>query len=884
MTATTNSSSSAVAPVEEITLTIDGLDVSVPKGTLVIRAAETVGIQIPRFCDHPLLKPAGACRQCLVDIATPDREGNLRPMPKPQASCTIEATPGMVVNTQHTSAVAEKAQRGQIEFLLVNHPLDCPVCDKGGECPLQNQAMSNGSATSRFVDIKRTFPKPIKISTQILLDRDRCILCQRCTRFSAEIAGDPFIDLQGRGGGAPGGHGHGLPAQQIGRFDEAILEYTPSGDQGPVESERTGDVVGPYGQAGVLSSVAGSIGGALEDTSGRPFASYFSGNTIQICPVGALTSAAYRFRSRPFDLVSTASIAEHDACGSAIRIDHRRGVVLRRLAGDDPAVNEEWITDKDRFAFAWQTSSDVLTAPLVRDEETGELVPTSWSEAIGLAADGLRRAGDGAGAAALPGGRLTLEDAYAWSKFTRTVLGTNDIDFRARVHSAEEADFLANRVAGSGLDVTFGDLERAPRVLLVGLEPEEEAGTVFLRLRKGMLAGRVQVTTIAPLATRGSTKLRAELVRTAPGEEPSVLDALAGVTGTPEHLADLRAALAEPGTVVLAGERLAGVPGALSALDRLVSAAGARFAWVPRRAGDRGAVEVGLLPGLLPGGRPTAEAEARVDVASVWGVSELPAAPGRDLTGILDAATAGEIDALVVGGIDLEDLPSPAQAEVALAAAGFVVQLEVRRSAVTQHADIVLPIAPTTHKSGTFLNWEGRPRPFGQVFTTSALTDARVLGMLADAVGVDLGTRTLEDIHRELAEFDGWEGPRTAAPAVEATPVPALDAGQVRLATWRLMLDSGRGQDGEPHLAGTAYRPVALLSPATAATLGLAEGDRVRVTGPDGDIVLPVLPTPMGDDVVWLPQHSPGSSVHRTLGATAGAAVRLTAVDAEVAR
>ncbi|MBK5248218.1 MAG: (2Fe-2S)-binding protein, partial [Actinomycetales bacterium] len=212
MTATIQTTAAGeVAPVEEITLTIDGLEVSVPKGTLVIRAAENLGIQIPRFCDHPLLKPAGACRQCLVEVATPDREGNVRPMPKPQTSCTLEATAGMVVGTQHTSAVADKAQHGQIEFLLINHPLDCPVCDKGGECPLQNQSMSNGSTTSRFVGVKRTFPKPVKISTQILLDRDRCILCQRCTRFQAEIAGDPFIDIQGRGGGTPGREVHGLP-------------------------------------------------------------------------------------------------------------------------------------------------------------------------------------------------------------------------------------------------------------------------------------------------------------------------------------------------------------------------------------------------------------------------------------------------------------------------------------------------------------------------------------------------------------------------------------------------------------------------------------------------------------------------------------------------
>src|SRR6188472_4585216 len=271
-----------VEKTDLVTLTIDGVQVSVPAGTLIIRAAEQVGIQIPRFCDHPLLDPVGACRQCLVDIATPGPDGSVRAMPKPQASCTITATEGMEVKTQHTSRVADKAQQGVMELLLINHPLDCPICDKGGECPLQNQAMSSGRTESRFVDTKRTFAKPLAISTQVLLDRERCVLCQRCTRFSEQIAGDPFIELLERGA-----------QQQI---------------------------------------------GVAED---KPFQSYFSGNTIQICPVGALTSAAYRFRSRPFDLVSTPSIAEHDACGSAIRVDHRRGKVLRRLAAEDPEVNEE---------------------------------------------------------------------------------------------------------------------------------------------------------------------------------------------------------------------------------------------------------------------------------------------------------------------------------------------------------------------------------------------------------------------------------------------------------------------------------------------------------------------------------------------------------------
>ncbi|WP_083259902.1 NADH-quinone oxidoreductase subunit G, partial [Cellulosimicrobium cellulans] len=533
-------------PPDHVSFTIDDIEMSVPKGTLVIRAAEQIGIQIPRFCDHPLLAPAGACRQCLVEVATPDREGNLRPMPKPQASCTLEVTPGMVVKTQRTSPVADKAQHGIMEMLLINHPLDCPVCDKGGECPLQNQAMSNGRATTRFVDVKRTFPKPIAVSTTILLDRERCVLCQRCTRFSKEIAGDAFIDLQKRGA-----------AQQIGRFDESVLDFAPPAGEAPGDRP---------------------VGLALEDESGQPFASYFSGNTVQICPVGALTGAAYRFRSRPFDLVSTPSVAEHDACGSAIRIDHRRGVVLRRLAGEDPVVNEEWITDKDRFAFTWQSAPDRLTHPLVRDREVapdgtvvrGELRPASWAEALELAADALLRARDAGGVGVLPGGRLTVEDAYAYAKLARTVLRTNDVDHRARVHSAEEAAFLGHAVAGRGIGVTLSELEKAPAVLLVGLEAEEEAGVTFLRLRKGALRHGVRVFALAPYATRGLERVRGTLLRAAPGTEGEWLDGIAAgdrvrtldeAAGPVDALADASDALRTPGAVILVGERVAATPG-----------------------------------------------------------------------------------------------------------------------------------------------------------------------------------------------------------------------------------------------------------------------------------------------------------------------------------
>jgi len=342
----------------------------------------------------------------------------------------MTAMEGMEISTQATSEVAAKAQAGTMEFLLINHPLDCPVCDKGGECPLQNQALelmaSGAQSATRFTDVKRTFPKPLRLTSNILLDRDRCILCQRCVRFADQIPGDPFIALQGRGGGHPSfdmdgepEHAGGLYSEQIGRFDARVLDFHTEAPQEGLDADlqtirgvpslsALGDLTGPGGEPGASDGTdyGPDLGAGREDldASGRPFASYFSGNIIQICPVGALTSAKYRFRARPMDLVSTDSVTEHDASGSAIRVDMRRGVVLRHLAGNDPEVNEEWITDKDRFAFTWSSQPDRLTVPLVRDEETGELVTTSWSDALDVAAQGLARAAADGGVGALPGG------------------------------------------------------------------------------------------------------------------------------------------------------------------------------------------------------------------------------------------------------------------------------------------------------------------------------------------------------------------------------------------------------------------------------------------------------------------------------------------------
>jgi NADH-quinone oxidoreductase subunit G len=795
-------STAEVEKTDLVTLTIDGVQVSVPAGTLVIRAAEHVGVQIPRFCDHPLLDPVGACRQCLVDV--PDG-GNGRPMPKPQASCTIPVAEGMVVNTQATSEVADKAQQGIMEFLLVNHPLDCPVCDKGGECPLQNQAMTNGRGESRFAasgGVKRTFPKPINISAQVLLDRERCVLCARCTRFSEQIAGDPFIELLERGA-----------LQQVGIYEK------------------------------------------------EPFESYFSGNTIQICPVGALTSAEYRFRSRPFDLVSTPSIAEHDACGSAIRVDHRRGQVMRRLAGNDPEVNEEWITDKDRFAFGYLHADDRLSYPQIRED--GELRPASWPEAFAVAARGLADAG---ATGVLPGGRLTAEDAYAYSTFARVALGTNDVDFRARPLSQEEADFLAAEVALRTADnggATYADLDTATSVVLVGLEPEDEAGTIFLRLRKAHRKYRTRVFAVAPYATNGLRKMGGSLIPAKPGTEADVVNGLA----------DRQDVELGSTSVILVGERMATAPGALPAPPRLARTTGAKLAWVPRRAGDRGAVETGCLPNLLPGGRPVSDASARVDAATAWGVAGLPEHAGRDADAIVAALTSGALGGLVVGGVDPDDTADPAAFRAALEAARFVVSLEQRETDVTRAADVVFPVAPVTDKPGTFVTWEGRPREFEAVFVNpNALPDARVLAGIAEELGSDLGFRTSAEAHQRMVEMGPWDGDRAGLPETpSASTVTGPGEGQVALATWKLMLDNGSMQDGEKYLRATSRTPVCRLSPTAASAIGSV----VTLEGDRGSVTLPVeVAHDLADDVAWVPANSTGNGVLADL-ASPGSGVHL---------
>ncbi|MBB4686556.1 NADH-quinone oxidoreductase subunit G [Amycolatopsis jiangsuensis] len=805
-------------PEGHVKLTIDGEEVIAPKGELLIRTAERLGTVIPRFCDHPLLDPAGACRQCLVEV-----EMGGRPMPKPQASCTMTVADGMVVKTQLTSPVADKAQQGVMELLLINHPLDCPICDKGGECPLQNQALAHGRTDSRFVDTKRTFPKPLPISTQVLLDRERCVLCQRCTRFSAQIAGDPFIELLERGA-----------HQQIGTAETAdVLDL------------------------------------ASRTTSGQPFQSYFSGNVIQICPVGALTSAAYRFRSRPFDLVSSPSVCEHCSSGCAERTDFRRGKVQRKLAGDDPEVNEEWLCDKGRFGFRYLQAGDRIRRPLVRNE-AGELEEASWTDALRVASAGLLKAREGNGAGVLTGGRLTVEDAYAYSKFARVALRTNDIDFRARAHSDEELAVLTSLgVASAEVNgVTFADLEKARTVLCVAFEPEDEAPIVFLRLRKAARKNSTRVVHLGQWTTSSVRKTFGELLACVPGGEA------AAVEGIAQHAPDLEEALGGEGAVVLVGERAAEIPGLFSALRALADRTGVRLAWIPRRAGDRGALATGCVPTLLPGGRPVTDDAARAEVEKHWGAS-IPAEPGRDTTGILQAASGGQLDALVVGGVDPNDLPDPDLARRALDNAGFVVSLELRASEVTERADVVLPVAPSAEKAGSYLNWEGRRREFAITLEgTGSLPDGRVLDTLAVEMDADLFTQTPAAAAGDFAKL-GQAVPNRGHVATPAQSAPVPGAGQAVLATWRQLIDNGSLQDDEPHLKGTQRTPVARLSATTAEGLG----GTVRVSNERGSITLPIEVADLPDGVVWLPGNSDGSAVRPALAAGHGALVQISGGD-----
>jgi NADH-quinone oxidoreductase subunit G len=755
--------------------TIDGREITVPKGTLVIRAAESLGIYIPRFCDHPYLAPLGACRQCLVEV-----EGQRKPL----TACTTTATDGMVVKTQFTSEVAQDGQEGQLEFLLINHPLDCPQCDKGGECPLQDQTLVYGPGLSRFVDRKRRYPKPVPISPLVLLDRERCVLCARCTRFAGEISADPFIEL----------------------FERSALEQVA----------------------------------IFED---EPYRSVYSGNVVQICPVGALTSAQFRFKARPFDLSSVESVCNRCASGCNVTVQERRGEVVRVLARDNAEVNDLWNCDKGRYGWAYTAHPDRVTAPLVRKAD--EFVETSWAEAIAFAAERLDRARNGGGVAVLTGGRLPDEDAYALSRFARTALRTNDVDSRMRATTAEENEVIAELLAAGG--ATYQDVDRASVVVWAGGDLREESPILFLRVHKAAKRGAA-IVEIGPRRT-ALRKVGARWLACAAATEAGVLAALA--VDTTNDLALLDPSRAEPDVVrgirdligragsdvvVLASENLARSPGAPAAAWNLSVGTGGRFGWVPRRASARGELWAGLHPHLLPGGRRVDDEGARGEVESLWKMG-LPTAPGRDARAILGAAES--LGALYLAGVDVVgDFPDASLGGRAIEAAPFVVAHDHFLTETTRRADVILPASAIAERPGTYTDWEGRAQSFRAAIDPAGLSESdwEITARLAEALDVAFPA-SLDALRREMHGLRREPREPRRVTSQQGAQRRADEHRPFTLIVQPMLIDAGTMMIGTEPLTRTGDGSYVELAVPDAVEHGITSGDLVRVSSACGEVM-----------------------------------------------
>jgi NADH-quinone oxidoreductase subunit G len=662
-----------------VTITVDGRPVQARPGEPLIAAAERAGIYIPRFCYHPRMRPVGMCRMCLVELKGP-RGYSLQP------ACFIEAAEGQELLT--ASDKVKKAQDGVLEFLLVNHPLDCPVCDKGGECPLQDQTLIYGPGESRFVEEKRHFAKPIPVSELVYLDRERCIQCDRCTRFAAEVAGDPLISFMGRG-------------------DHIEVNTFP----------------------------------------GHPFASYFSGNTVQICPVGALTATPYRFRARPWDLEQVESTCTTCAVGCRIAVQSSADRLVRYLGIDSDPVNHSWLCDKGRFGFEANASPERVTTPLVR--RGGELVPVSWAVALAEAAAGIAEAKQQGGPGRvgfLGGARLPNEDAYAWAKLAKAVVGTDNVD-------AQLGDGLPAEVVLGLPRATIDQACSARVVVLIAPDLKEELPVLYLRLRAAAVAG---LPIVELSSTESSLSLFAHRVPCRPGELGTAAAALVG-DGKEDApaIGSARALIGTgpgDGVVVVVGRPSVAESASWAAEAAAVLAEalpGARFLPALRRGNVLGALDMGLAPGILPG--RVSLSEGRVWFEQAWG--QVPAERGEDAAGILHLAAEGSLGALVTVGADpVSDFPDRSLASRALGGAGFVLSVDAFLSATARLADVVLPAAMFGERPGTTTNLEGRVSRLGQkvVAPGQCWPDWMIAAELAARLSGDLGFESVEAIWDEI--------------------------------------------------------------------------------------------------------------------------------------
>ncbi len=789
---------------DPVKVTIDGAEHEVPGGSLLIQAAQDTGTYIPRFCWHPRMKPVGMCRMCLVEVDT--GRGPLL-----TTSCTMPCTDGMVVSTK--SETVKKAQEGVLEFLLINHPLDCPVCDRGGECPLQDQTMAYGPGESRFVEEKRHFEKPIDISELVLLDRERCILCARCTRFSDEISGDPLIEFQDRG------------------------NYTQ-----------------------VLT---------FPD---EPFRSYFSGNTVQICPVGALTARPYRFRARPWDLEAVESTCPHCSVGCRISVQSSQNQVLRFLGVDNEPTNQGWLCDKGRFGFEYIGSPERLTVPLVRGED-GEFEETTWNGALTVVSQWL---GDiiaehgPDGVAGLGGARGTNEDAYAFGKLLRAVIGTNHLD--AQLDDGLNPQFLSAVTPRASIP----DLDSAGTILVWGPDLKEELPVLYLRVRQAAQEG-ANLIIIHPRHT-GLHDVASHTASYVPGRGP---EALAALRAGSDEMAEARRLLMSEGPVV----GLIGRTGYTE--DPMLAEAVAAFVRdlpqasimpLARRSNVFGALDMGLAPSLLPGRAAFASPEARSALAAEW-ATPIPESTGRDAAGIISGLTAGQIHGLLLFGADpVRDFPDQAAARAALEQANLVVAVDQFLTDSSRLADVVLPAEGFTETDGTVTNLEGRVQKVARLVAGPGQSRPpwSIFEDIAVSLGSSLGAVSAEAIQKEIAEvvpaYRGltWEqlewGPGREGVVIPTSAgeqplryvpvdigVPAQTA-RLALHSARTLYDDGVHVRFSLSLARLAPGAYAFVNPADGARLGIADGALVRVTGAAGSADLEVRHDPtLAAGAVYVP-------------------------------
>lgn len=788
---------------EPVKVTIDGKEVEATAGDLVIAVAQDNGTYIPRFCWHPRMKPVGMCRMCLVEVESPRG-------PMMVTACTNTVSDGMVVDTKNDTV--KKAQEGILEFLLANHPLDCPVCDKGGECPLQDQAFAYGPGESRFVEEKRHYEKPVPISDLVLLDRERCILCARCTRFSDEISGDPLIEFMDRGN-----------RTEVNTFPDL------------------------------------------------PFSSYFSGNTVQICPVGALTATTYRFRARPWDLQSVESTCVHCTAGDRIAVHVSQNEVLRFIGIDSEATNHGWLSDRCRFGHEYLLSPQRLTEPMMRDA-TGKLATVSWPVALQRVADELGRIRDekgGQAICAIGGARSTNEDAYALSKFMRVAIGSNSLD-------AQLDDGLDPRLLISVADKsTISDIDRVDTILLWAADLKEEHPTLYLRVRRAAQELGKKLVIVHPRAT-GLDDRATFTFNYRPGSGATLLSRLGSGGGPYDEVQKLLAAGSVVGLVGRTG----------STEDPVLAEAVAAFVRglpnskvlpLARRSNVYGALDMGVAPTLLPG-RTSVSTPDSVLVEN-WG--ELPSAPGLDTRRILEALRDGEASGLILMGADpVRDVPEHGLAAAAIDAASFTLAIDMFLTDSSELADVVLPAAGFTEKEGTVTNLEGRVQKVNRVVAGpgQSRADWSILDDMARQLGTDLGLSSAAQIASEIAtvapayrgvdwETLEWGEPDGVLLPVEGGEQPlvhipadtpgALAAGDLVLHHARTLYDDGITLRHGPSLAPLAPGAAAHLHPDDIKRLGLSGSVLVKTA--TAEAILPLVADPsLARGTVYVPANQPG--------------------------